>query len=298
MAIFNNHAGLNITNSKLQLVEVKLDNKQLNLENVDEVFFQEVLDNFSKGTKFLDVLQTAFNEILLNVNLISRRLSFTLSIDFFKFFEFPYDSALQKSDLDDHFYWEFSKLFPHLNSSDYLLRSLRLSSGHIFGLGLYRNLPRSLHKFCTRNNFLLNKVDYAHSASSNLIHKLSGENRAASLSIEDSGVSLILKNNDAVDYTMVKRYNSASQVSSALSDINNHAQSRNIDLSDYETIFVNGNAVTEEIIKLSEDVFQSKVQKFNPFENFNIPFDLKEHELITSKYYSFAAPTSIALRID
>ena len=298
MAVFNNHAGLNITNSKLQIVEVKFDNRKVNLENVEEVYFEGFLDESSKETKFIDVLQTALNEIALKIDLTSRKLSFTLSSDFFKFFEFPLDRTLQKGDFDEHLHWEFSKLYPHLIPSDYLLRSISMITNKVFGLALRRSLPRSLHKFCLKNDFLFNKVDYSHIAVSNLIHKLVGGGQTASLCMEEASMSLILRKNDSFEYSIVKKYNTSSQLPSILTSILEHAKSRGIEFSEYDPLFVNGNSLSEEVIGQIEQKFSSQIEKFNPFEYLEIPFNLRDSELVNSKYYSFAAPTGIALRID
>lgn len=298
MALLNNHAGLNISNSKLQLVEVKFDNKQTFLENVEEVYFQEEVSKSSKETNFVDVLQTALNEISFKININSKKLSFSLSSDFFRFFEFPFDPTLKKNDFDDHLNWEFSKIFPHLDVSEYFLRHIKTASNRIFGLGLKRSLPKALHKFCLRNNFHLNKIDYSHLASNNLIHKLTGNDKTATLSIEQSSISLIARNNETVEYAVIRHYNSSSQIISIVSDILSHANSRGIDLTNFKPVYLTGSAVQKEIIENLKSSVNIEITSFNPFDHLSLTPNLKEKELVISNYYGFIAPTGIALRID
>ena len=66
MNAFENHAGFNISSSRLQMVEVNFKSDQFHLENVDEVYFNEPLDfTHDKETKINSLLQSAYNELLI-----------------------------------------------------------------------------------------------------------------------------------------------------------------------------------------------------------------------------------------
>jgi Tfp pilus assembly PilM family ATPase len=97
---YGNHAGFNITSSKIQLVEINYKESGYILQNIDEVYFDERLKlSEDKETKVLSVLQAAFNEILLRNQLKSKTASFTLPPEIFYNIQIPYDNTLLSQDL-------------------------------------------------------------------------------------------------------------------------------------------------------------------------------------------------------
>jgi len=81
---FENHAGFNISSSRLQVVEVNFRNDQFFLHNIDEVYFDDHI-NFleDKETKITSLLQSAFNELVIKNPLSSSLVSFTLPLSCF-----------------------------------------------------------------------------------------------------------------------------------------------------------------------------------------------------------------------
>ena len=61
MAIYSNQIGLNITEERLQLIEIVFENNEYLIENVDEEYFEELISENTKDGKFIFVLQNAFN---------------------------------------------------------------------------------------------------------------------------------------------------------------------------------------------------------------------------------------------
>jgi Tfp pilus assembly PilM family ATPase len=112
MSLYKNHAGFQISNSKLRLVEVCNKGDIFSLENVDEEFFFDFLNFNDKETKLISILQNAFNEITLRNQLTSNIVSFTLPSNLFTILDIPYDDALTKKDLQEHINWELSLLMP------------------------------------------------------------------------------------------------------------------------------------------------------------------------------------------
>ena len=65
MSILISQFGLNITENQIQFVEIAKDENHIILENVDEEFFEESINDETKEPKFIHILQNAFNEIIL-----------------------------------------------------------------------------------------------------------------------------------------------------------------------------------------------------------------------------------------
>ena len=95
MTGFENHVGITITNSKIQLVEIIFNNNRFYLNNVDEAYFNEPV-NFDddKETKISSRIQGAFNEILIKKPLESKSVSFALPFELFNSLQVPYDNTL------------------------------------------------------------------------------------------------------------------------------------------------------------------------------------------------------------
>src|ERR1035438_3985362 len=84
MNSFENHAGFNISSSRLQVVEINFKSDQFLLENVDEAYFNERLNlEFDKETKINSLLQSAYNEILIRKPFKCNFVSFTVPLDLF-----------------------------------------------------------------------------------------------------------------------------------------------------------------------------------------------------------------------
>ena len=78
------HAGLNVSGTKLQVVEVLGSPDDVRLDNLNEVIFAEPIDLKSDNeTKILTQLQAAFDEFNLSKPVKSRKLSFSLPLELF-----------------------------------------------------------------------------------------------------------------------------------------------------------------------------------------------------------------------
>ena len=86
MTFLTNQVGVNLTEDKIQLVEIVKKENKLFLENADEEFFEESIFENTKEAKYIHILQNAFNEIVLRNPLISTKISFTLPTNYFYVF--------------------------------------------------------------------------------------------------------------------------------------------------------------------------------------------------------------------
>ena len=120
MQTLPNRLGINLSENKLQLVELNFAGSEYLVSGLEEVFFDEPLNFESdKETKLILTIQSAFNEILISGGISTTEVSFSLPLNCFTFFQVPYDNTLLQNDLVDQFRWEFSILFPYKNESEY-----------------------------------------------------------------------------------------------------------------------------------------------------------------------------------
>ena len=88
--MFNNHAGINLTESKLQLVEICYKEDSFYLENVNQsVHFESLTPDFPES-KIISILQESFNKLTKKKPLASKNISFALPNNFFNIFEVPF----------------------------------------------------------------------------------------------------------------------------------------------------------------------------------------------------------------
>ncbi len=170
--MFKNHAGFHITENRLHLVEVNYADDIFVLENVDSEYFDEFLSLVDKETRVIDILQNAFDEIILRNPLKSNSASFVIPDRVFKIFEIPFEQSLVNKDLAEHVNWEFSVLFPNEQPENYATRFIKVDDDKQDRLIVYaisKKVIRTLHKFCSRNNLQLKYVDNAHLAANSIV---------------------------------------------------------------------------------------------------------------------------------
>jgi len=166
MNTFKNHAGFSISNSKLQVVEINCTNNHFFLKNVDEAFFNEVIDfKNDKETKIGSLLQSAFDEIVLKNPLETKFSSFTLPQELFYITQIPYDNTLLHDDLTEELKWELSVLYPQAPTNDLLIQYIEIEKNKLVDyntvlvVGLNRRYLKIIKNFCYQNNLKLIYTD-------------------------------------------------------------------------------------------------------------------------------------------
>ena len=172
MNSFENHAGFNISSTRLQVVEINFKSDQFYLENVDEAYFNEQLNlENDKETKINSLLQGAYNELLIRKPFKFNFASFTLPLDLFHIMQVPYDNTLLNQDLIEEFRWEYSILYPFLQIDDLVIQYIETDKNKINEIGtaiviaIHRKFLQIIHNFCSRNKLKIRFIDNAHIAS-------------------------------------------------------------------------------------------------------------------------------------
>jgi len=105
MSFFYNHCGISISESKLQLVEVKYSDNNFIIENVEEEYFNEFLDFNFKETKFISILQSAFNNIIFRKPINAEYISFSLPLELFYINKIPIESTYSPKEQIEYYKW-------------------------------------------------------------------------------------------------------------------------------------------------------------------------------------------------
>ncbi len=306
MTGYGNHAGFNITSSKIQLVEINHKNNGFILQNVDEVYFDERLKlTEDKETKIISILQSAFNEILLKNKINSKLASFTLPPDIFYNVQIPYDNTLLYQDLDEEIKWQLTVLFPSVFINDLVIQKLELPKNKILNYdsllvsAIKRKYLHWLKFFCEENNLKIKFIDNSHFASFRALTSSQNIKEGLSLSLYITGsfVSFIFSLDEKPILFKVKNYNSASDIPQLILRETSPTEKININRSMIANYFISGEDISNSFVTSLNEAMEIEFNFFNPFENINPSPELFESALFSKKSNAFSPAAGIAFRL-
>ncbi len=302
MNIFHNHTGINITNSKMQLVEVAFAGEEFVVSNIDETYFNEFLDFNDKETRISSLLQSAFNDLIIKKPLESKHVSFTLPQRIFFIAELPLENTLMDADLMEHLQWEFSLLFPYNDIKDFHFQFHRIDSvipGRVVVGGLHKKFMKILSDFCLKNELTLKYIDTPHFASDNIIKidaDFSSGKKIISLFISDGSVTLnVYKDDKFIGFHKLFTKN-AGEIMPKLIEIIKDYIAVEGELNSISKLYVAGEDVTEIFLENLTKNLRLDIERPNPFNKIRIDAQLLESDMQFSKQYSFISAAGIAFR--
>ncbi|MEI7812482.1 MAG: hypothetical protein WCJ01_08660 [Ignavibacteria bacterium] len=306
MSAFQNHAGINLTSSKMQIVEVNYSGEEFTLENVDEEYFNEYLDFNAKEPKIIASMQEAFNELLARKSLKSKSVSFTLSHEHFKSVMLPYDNSLIRNDLMEQFKWEFSMLYPKHPVNDMVLHVIKVEDYNkedkynAVILATYRKHLELIKFFCQQNNLELRFVDNAHIASDNIIALRNGglsEGFCFSLFIAGNYISVTFRANNRLIYFNVIPVANAGEILPKVTEELTKNKYIKVSSDIINESYIAGENISESFIQKANDVLNLNFEKINPFEEISVRPEIFGKKMFSQKANSFTSAAGIAFRI-
>lgn len=303
-----NRLGLNLSENKLQIVELVFADNDYLINTLDEVYFDEPLHfETDRDTKLLLTIQGAFNEILIKGLISTTDVSFSLPLHCFTFYQIPYDNTLMQNDLEDQFRWEFSVLYPFKNEAEYqfqfyeMEKSIFVKEPKAIVVALKKKLIDLLYSFCDRNNLMLKTVDCDHFAfdkSVQLLERQQEKGFTGSIYFDDPLVSFELLFEQKPIFMKVFSLNNKADFVNEIKTI--LASEIPIDLSEYKInkCFLGGDEVTISFITHIEEQLQIPCYSVNPFIQFNTSKDFQNEKYFREKAHSFAAAAGIAFRLE
>lgn len=303
--MFNNHAGINLTESKLQVVEINYRDDSFYLENVDQIIHTESFTPALEEEVALSILQKSYDRLNKRKQLITKNISFSLPNNFFKIFEIPYDDSLVKKDLLEHFKWELSILFPESNPENFLLQHIEIdkssfrSEKRAIVIAIDKNHVALLNKFCERNDLQLKFVDNVHMASNAFLYlEKPTINNEVCLTIYIDQKYSSLSGVEGVHPFYFKVLNPQSQnIFDELTTAITKMEEFKLHLNDFKKVLLYGQDIAEEFENKLKAFFGLPLKKVNPFERLKVDEQLKNNPFYRIKYNSFTAAAGIAIRI-
>ena len=307
MAGFYNHVGLNISNSKLQLVEIFSGPEQIRLDNIAEVNFSERI-NFKKdkSTKILAQLQSAYDEIRLSKSIRSKKFSFALPLELFYVVQLPYDNTLLHQDIISEFRWEYSILFPHKDAEEFILvykqidknSFIRQNSAIVYGIE--RKYLQLLQSFCRQNNLSLGYIDNMHLAAEKALRVSdSYSKRGLSLSVylTEKNFSLIFTLNGQLIYQSIHKLNSLEDAGRLIKDKIESNKILKVKKGIIQTSYVTGSIPFDKYIGRLNFYTGLNFIKYNPFDRIISGPKIKDDAALKKISNRFSSAAGIAFRI-
>ena len=307
MTGLENHAGFNITVSKLQVVEINYNKGQFFLSNIDEAYFNEPL-NFEKDkeTKLSALLQGAFNELLIKKPLKSAYVSFTLPMELFYLMQIPYDNSLLHQDLIDEFKWEFSVLYPFIQPDDLAVQYLEVEKNDFIPYNsaiiyaVQRKYLQFIENFCRTNNLQLKFIDNIHSASERaltLSNSPFSKGLILSVYFNNRFLSVIYSLEGKPIYQRVLPLNDAGEVPAYLLSETSAKENFGINRGIIEKAYITGEDISGTIVESLENILGIEFVHFNPFAKIKPESKLYENKNFVERNNSFSSAAGIAYRL-
>lgn len=284
-----NHVGFNITESKLQQIEVVEKSKKFYLENVDEETFSELLS--FQSSDFIDILQISFDNLNQRNNLKSKKASVALPVDLFRVFSFPLESAVSKTELHEQTKWEFSILFPTLSFNDYILRQKKISKGinsypEILVIAIDQKPVKALYNFLTKNNLALKFIDNAHFTSDLLINK----GNSTSVYVSKNAISCSSYTNNELNGFRKFEPNNTLSLTDHLSNLISHVD------NDMNKFIISGDIEFDVLQRDLEKSLQINFNMINPFRNMQLSESFIQNDLFVNHKNLLSSAAGICFR--
>lgn len=321
MLVNKNRIGFNVSKSKLQLIEIVKQNNEFYIENIDESYFNVLLNfNEDKETKILSNLQLAFNDLNLKNNLKSQIASFSLSPHFFYIYQTPYENSLLSKDLLKEIKWEFSILYPFLNSNDFIFQFYEVEKNPLktentmIVLAINKKSVNVISNFCKSNNLKLSTIDYAHFASdltfpvgisqrgmptdSQSFASLELQNSLVlSLYFSDNILSIELLYNRKPIFLEVIPVPDISKINQIINENLFYRDDINLEKKNISQVFITGENLTKNFVNYLEKNLEKKFNLFNPLSFVKAKSQVIKNINYLEKNNSFSSAAGIAYRM-
>lgn len=307
MAGYFTHAGINVSGTKLQLVEIVGSPDGVLLDSLNEVIFTEPIDFKSENeTKILSQFQTAFDEFRIEKPFKSKKLSFSLPLEMFYIAQLPFENTLLHRDIMEEFKWEFSVMYPFLNPEDLILQYLEVEKNMIFTknsavvYAIERKYLKILNKFCVQNDLNLGYIDNAHLASERALALSKSVIKLGlrlSVYVSKKLLSIILSLDGKTISQKVYKLENQDAIHQLIERELSPTRSKNIMKGLVKAAYITGEISTDALAKNLSDKTGITFISFNPFDKLSTTPKIQESSLYSQKFNSFSSAAGIAYRI-
>lgn len=298
-------AGINITASRLQFVEVEKESDQLVVSNIGQTFISPPI-NFEDQIEgnIQNQLQTAFDEIKIRNPFNSTIASFTLPPELFITIQLPYDSNLNQKEIREEFNWEVSQLFPFIPIADLAIKFYELEKGLSPGkcnalvVALSKKHLLLIKYFCLKNNLTPKLVDNASITANSFLNSsaITGKD-SVTVNIFNSRHSTTLFINISSKPVYVKVFQKQEdRIISRIIDDLSKENFKKVLSSPLTNAFISGEEIGTDLLYEIQNSTGLEFKKFNPFNFLRVKPGIPSNEISEELYNTFTSAAGIASR--
>jgi len=302
---FQRCAGINITASRLQLVELEKESDQLVVSNIGQTFISPPI-NFEDQveTNIQNLLQTAFDEIKIRNPVNSTISSFTLPPELFITIQLPYDANLDQKEIREEFTWEVSQLYPFIPIDDLAIKYYELEKGLLPGknnalvVALNKKYLLLIKYFCLKNNLTPRLVDNASITANSFLNTSSAaQNESVTVNIFNSRHSLTLFINISSKPVYVKVFQKRDDgIIRRIIEELTQENFRNVLSNPLRKAFLSGEDIGADSLSELQNVTGLEFKKFQPFDLLRFKAGLQNTDISEEHYNTFTSAAGIASR--
>ena len=300
-------AGISLTSSKLQFIEIEKESDLLQVVNCGQIFFSPQIDFELQDESIVrDQLQTAFDEIKIRHPISSNNISFALPPELFITHQLPYDSNLNQNEIRDEYMWELSEMFPHISIDDLALKIYELDNTLLPGknnalvVALNKKYLLMIKQFCQANKLNPKLVDNSSIAANTFLNtKFLNNINPVRINIFDSKNMITLFINVSSKPAFVRTFGKHKKdyVSKIVNELFDDKIKSTLQTSSFEAI-VSGEEPEPELVYQLEKVIGSNLKKLNPFEVLKFKDESNNNSLLADDFTVFTSVVGIASRFN
>lgn len=304
---FNSHAGINISNSRFQILEVIKEKENFEIININESSFNNPLDFLSDGDTIISTeLQTAFDEIKLKQSLKSKNISFSLPQEIFYTLQLPYETALSHNDLIKELRWELSLLYPFVAPDEFVIQYFKMDRNYLntknmaLVIAIEKRHIRHIKNFCLKNNLFLRYIDSALIATNRLFNSIkdfANKSLALNMLYSRNSFSMALNVYGKPSYIKVFSLSRNDKVPEILANELSSAIFVRIKSEIQNEAYISGEGISAELISQLRIISGLNFKQLNPFRDIDVKSGAGNRYLIEEKYGSFTSAAGMAFRL-
>jgi hypothetical protein len=288
----NNLLTLSIDDYKIKLVEFSYRNGKLYIENIDEEYFEELLNFNEKETKIHYLLKDAINELMLRKKAVTRNVSIALPTKYFYIIKIPYEKKLSLKDLNNYLKWELRVIYPELINRDIIVQNIKLDDKYCIAIAIERHIINKIRTFVEFYNFELKIVENEHLAFNRFVKKYPKVDNSNYL-ILYVGIDYFTISYNSINNIIEFRSYKYSELSEVIEKTHNF-YNQFIKTNDlFVNLYITGSNISDTFIKHFEATNTFILRRVNPFEGIQYNPKLINSKLYTLKNYAFAVNVAL-----
>jgi Tfp pilus assembly PilM family ATPase len=298
-------AGINITASRLQFVEVEKESDQLVVTNIGQALISPPI-NFDDQVEgnVQNQLQTAFEEIKIRNPVTSTIASFTLPPELFITIQLPYDGNLSQKEIREEFNWEISQLYPFIPIDDLAIKFYELKKGLLPGkhnalvVALSKKYLLLIKSICLKNNLTPRLVDNASITANSFINNSAfagAESVTVNIFNSRHSITLFINISSKPLYVKVFQKQEDDQVGRIIEELSQE-NFKKVLSRQFTNAFISGEDTGTDLLSELQNSTGLEFKKFNPFDFLRLKPGIPGDEISEGHYNTFTPTAGIASR--